>query len=70
MSDTLRVRLSVVTAGGELLIRATALNQKKQSFFQAATETQAIAGLKSKLQEIQARRLVRAGYPKTIEVEL
>ncbi len=70
MSNTLRIRLSVAVSGGEQLIRATALNLTKQTFFQAPTETQAIAGLKSKLAAIAARRLVRDQYPKTIEVEL
>ncbi len=66
----LRIRLTTASSGGEQLIRATALNQKKQTFFQAPTEPQAIAGLRSKLEEIEKRRLTRADYPRTIEVEL
>ena len=70
MTDKLRVRLTVATAGGEQLIRATALDHKKQMFFQASTEKKAIDGLKSKLAEYESRRAVRADYPRTIEVDL
>ena len=66
----LRIRLSVVTAGGELLIRATALNLKRQTFFNAPTDEQAINGLKARLAEYERRQLVRRDYPKIVEVEL
>ena len=66
----LRIRLTTAKSGGEQLIRATALNMKKQTFFQAPTEPQAIAGLRSKLVEMEKRRALRAEYPRTIEVEL
>ncbi len=66
----LRIRLTVASSGGEQQIRATALNHKKQMFFQAPTEPAAIAGLKSRLVEYEERRLLRAEYPRTIEVEL
>ncbi len=64
------VRLSIAAVGGELWIRATALNQKKQMYFQAPTEEQAINGLKSALVEYERRRELRDEYPRTIEVEL
>ncbi len=66
----LRIRLTTAKSGGEQLIRATALNERKQAFFQAPTEPQAIAGLRSKLVEMEKRRAQRAEYPRTIEVEL
>ena len=66
----LRIRLSIVVVGGDQLVRATALNMKRQTFFNAPTDTKAIAGLKSKLAEIERRYLIRAEYPKTVEVEL
>ena len=70
MTDKLRVRLSIAVVGGEQKIRATALDHKKQMFFQASTEKQAIDGLKSKLAEYEKRVAVRGEYPKTIEVDL
>ena len=70
MSNKLRVRLTVAVSGGDQLIRATALDRKKQMFFQAPTEKQAIEGLKSKLVEAEDRAAFRAGYPKTVEVTL
>jgi hypothetical protein len=70
MKETMKVRLSTAAVGGEQLIRATALDHKKQMFFQAPTEEQAINGLKSKLADYEERRAVRAEYPKTVEVAL
>lgn len=70
MSNVLRVRLTIAVAGGQQLVRATAMNHKKSMFFQAATDEQAINGLKAKLQVYEERRVVRKEYPKTVEVEL
>ena len=70
MTDKMRVRLQTAVSGGEQLIRATALDHKKQMFFQAPTEPQAIAGLKAKMKVYEERRAKRAEYPRTIEVEL
>ena len=69
MTDKLRVRLTVV-AGSDQLIRATALDHRKQMFFQAPTEKQAIEGLKAKLVDYETRAAVRAEYPKTVDVTL
>ncbi len=66
----LRIRLSTALSGDQQLIRATALDHKKQMFFQAATEEQAIEGLKAALTEYEKRQLRRSKYPKTIEVKL
>lgn len=67
---TLRIRLSTALVGDQQLIRATALDHKKQMFFQAPSEEQAIEGLKSALVEYETRQERRAEYPKTIEVKL
>ncbi len=66
----MRVRLTTAVTGGDLLIRATALDHHKQMFFQSPTEHQAIQGLKSKMKEYEERQEKKADYPRTIEVEL
>ena len=70
MSNKLKVRLTVATSGGDQLIRATAVGRRKQMFFQAATEKQAIEGLKAKLVDADRRAAFRAEYPKDVEVTL
>ncbi len=70
MADKVRVRLSIAAVGGELKIRATALDRHTQTYFQAPTEEQAINGLKARLAEYEKRTLFRAKYPKTVEVTL